>query len=180
MFRSQAPVPPMASLSKLMVVALVMLWGGSPTEAYAFGSASSRQVRYSPTSKRAEGGIRRRREDGSTVTLYLFPTPPSVSAAAQRGSRRSNRGSGQSKSSLPAMSPSVLATCDTLPSFQTAHGLLSPEVVMRIADSNDLDQDGALHKFLTTYKRQGPMACLPMLSDPSILPELTRAMRDIA
>ncbi len=78
------------------------------------------------------------------------------------------------------MSQSVLAESDTLPSFSTAHGLLSPEVVMRIADSNDLEMNGALHKFLKTYKSRGPMACLSMLSDPEVLPELTRAMRDIA
>jgi hypothetical protein len=51
---------------------------------------------------------------------------------------------------------------------------------MRIADSNDLEEGGALHKFLMTYKRKGPMACIPMLSDPSVLPELTSAMREIA
>jgi hypothetical protein len=78
------------------------------------------------------------------------------------------------------MSQSVLADCDTIPSFSTAHGLLSPEVVMRIADTNDLEYNGALHKFLKTYKSRGPMACLSMLSDPDVLPELTRAMRDVA
>ena len=84
--------------------------------------------------------------------------------------------------SLPAMSTSVLVSSDTLPSFHTAHGLLSPEVVMRIADvhDGDLERDGALHSFLKTYKTHGPMACLPMLSDPCVLPELTRAMREIA
>ena len=78
------------------------------------------------------------------------------------------------------MSDSVLAASDTLPSFHTAHGLLSPEVVTRIADANDLEEGGVLHRFLKTYKRSGPMACLPMLSDPCVLPELTRAMREIA
>jgi len=78
------------------------------------------------------------------------------------------------------MSQSVLATCDTLPSFATAHGALSPEVVSRIADRYDLEEDDALHRFLKTYKREGPLACLPMLSDPAVLPELTKAMRDIA
>lgn len=89
------------------------------------------------------------------------------------------------------MSDSVLATRDTLPSFRTAHGLLCPEIVTRIADraaaaSDDdggaggLVLDGPLHRFLKTYRRLGPMACLPMLSDPSVLPELTKAMREIA
>jgi hypothetical protein len=80
------------------------------------------------------------------------------------------------------MSASVLDSSTTLPSFQTAHGLLSPEVVMRIADihEGDLERDGALHSFLKTYRSHGPMACLPMLSDPCVLPELTKAMREIA
>lgn len=78
------------------------------------------------------------------------------------------------------MSDSVLAPCDTLPSFHTAHGLLSPEVVMRIAaENNDIEMGTPLHKFLKMYRSRGPMACLPLLSDPSVLPELTKAMRDI-
>jgi hypothetical protein len=53
--------------------------------------------------------------------------------------------------------------------------------VMRIANTVDLEENGsALHKFLKLYKSRGPMACLSMLSDPYVLPELTRAMRDIA
>lgn len=174
---SQAQVTP--SMTKLAAAAavLVALISGAGVEAYAFGPApSSRRVsrRYTPASIKGKG-IHKCRDDGSAVTLYLFPTPPSVSAASHRRQRRS-----KPQTSLPAMSASVLADSDTLPSFQTAHGLLSPEVVMRIADANDLEADGALHKFLRTYKRRGPMACLPMLSDPEILPELTRAMRDIA
>eukprot|EP00571_Detonula_confervacea_P013881 CAMPEP_0172301038 /NCGR_PEP_ID=MMETSP1058-20130122/3014_1 /TAXON_ID=83371 /ORGANISM="Detonula confervacea, Strain CCMP 353" /LENGTH=145 /DNA_ID=CAMNT_0013011027 /DNA_START=245 /DNA_END=682 /DNA_ORIENTATION=- len=143
---------------------------------------------------KAVGGIHKRRENGSAVTLYLFPTPPSISAAnhgQQRSPRRSPsspvrpgapRTAAGSKTSLPAMSDSVLAASDTLPSFHTAHGLLSPEVVMRIADTHgdELEQGAPLHKFLKTYKSHGPMACLPMLSDPCVLPELTRAMREIA
>ena len=81
------------------------------------------------------------------------------------------------------MSASVLADSDVLPAFHTAHGLLSPEVVMRIADNasgREMELDGPLHRFLKTYRRRGPMACLPLLSDPTVLPELTRAMRDIA
>eukprot|EP00970_Alexandrium_tamarense_P001321 scaffold139_cov199-Alexandrium_tamarense.AAC.1 len=156
------------------------------TNAYAFSQTPltrSTSQRYAPvvnTNKR----IQRRREDGSSVTLYLFPSTPSESAANLFQSRRQTinyhtPSTRRQDTKLPAMSQSVLATCDTLPGLSTAHGLLSPEVVMRIADHHDLDQDGALYRFLKTYKSRGPMACLPMLSDPMVLPELTRAMRDI-
>lgn len=77
------------------------------------------------------------------------------------------------------LSNSVLASCDTLPSFPTAHGLLSPETVMRL-DENCEHKSDALRNFLDTYRRKGPLSCLPMLSDPDVLPHLTKAMRDIA
>jgi hypothetical protein len=80
------------------------------------------------------------------------------------------------------LSHSVLASCDTLPSFPTAHGLLSPETVMRLEDSTSgsLIRSKALQDFLKTYRRHGPLSCLPMLSDPDVLPHLTQAMREIA
>lgn len=168
-----------------VMTALVVIISGSctTTEAYAFGPTHGSKTRtFSPTNK-GSSGIRKRRPDGSAVTLYLFPTPPSVSAASH-GSRSSPRSSRQvvskSKTSLPAMSESVLSPGDTLPSFHTAHGLLSPEVFMRIADTHDADAGGPVRDFLKTYRKKGPMACLPMLSDPCVLPELTKAMRDIA
>lgn len=78
------------------------------------------------------------------------------------------------------LSNSVLASCDTLPSFSTAHGLLSPETVMRLEDViKEGHRSDALNSFLDTYRRQGPLSCLPMLSDPDVLPHLTMAMRDI-
>jgi len=170
----------MAVLMTLLIVAASCL---NCVEAYAFGSRSlsrsSQQIRYAPVIN-SDRRINRRREDGSSVTLYLFPSSPSVSAANLHVSQRKRRGTVRSETRLPAMSQSVLATCDTLPGISTAHGLLSPEVVMRIADNHDLDQDGALFRFLKTYKSRGPMACLPMLGDPNVLPELTKAMRDIA
>lgn len=165
------------------MVSMVAAMRVSSTQAYAFGPGLSRKVRFLPSLKNAGRGIRKSREDGSAVTLYLFPTTPSISAANHLRARRSARpniGDRRSKSQLPVMSDSVLAESDTLPSFQTAHGLLSPEVVSRIADANDLEMNGPLHRFLKTYKSRGPMACLSMLSDPEVLPELTRAMRDIA
>lgn len=170
----------------VFVASMIAVMSSSCAEAYAFGPGLSRKVRFSPSVKNAGGVIHKRREDGSAVTLYLFPTPPSISAANHQRSRRStssvrpNNGDRRSKSQLPAMSDSVLAESDTLPSFQTAHGLLSPEVVSRIADANELEMNGPLHRFLKTYKSRGPMACVSMLSDPEVLPELTRAMRDIA
>ena len=79
------------------------------------------------------------------------------------------------------LSNSVLASCDTLPSFPTAHGLLSPETVMRLEESMAGEsRSKAVQQFLKTYRRSGPLSCLPMLSDPDVLPHLTQAMRDIA
>ena len=86
----------------------------------------------------------------------------------------------RSGANLP-LSNSVLSSSDTLPSFPTAHGLLSPETVMRmeVMTNNKKGRDKALDTFLDTYKKEGPMACLPMLSDENVLPRLTEAMRDI-
>lgn len=78
------------------------------------------------------------------------------------------------------LSNSVLSSSDTLPSFPTAHGLLSPETVIRMEMmTSSHSRDEAVDYFLRTYRREGPMACLPMLSDPKVLPRLTEAMRDI-
>jgi hypothetical protein len=88
-----------------------------------------------------------------------------------------------SKHSSPAMgqlSNSALASGgDTLPHFPTAHGLLSPETVMRLSQRS-IHQNKAVEAFLDTYRSNGPMSCLPMLADPEVLPHLTEAMRDIA
>jgi hypothetical protein len=79
------------------------------------------------------------------------------------------------------LSNSVLASCDTLPSFPTAHGILSPETVMRMQRLNSQGhRSDALDSFLDTYRLHGPLSCLPMLSDPDVLPYLTEAMRDVA
>ena len=187
MARSFLSSPSIATLAAVAAVLVSVLLSASCTvEAYASSSSmrhsSARKVRYSPLVK-AGRGVQKRREDGSAVTLYLFPTPPLNNRRVP--GQRSRKGTPsspirKSKTSLPAMSDSVLATCDTLPAFHTAHGMLSPEVVMRIADTAELELGGPLHKFLKAYKSKGPMACLPYLSDPSVLPELTKAMRDIA
>ena len=177
--RSSFPAP-LASVAALAALVVVLMAAVSGAEAYAFGPAPFHRVGYSPSSvRKVDSGVRKRRPDGSAVTLYLFPTPPAVAAANNRRPKSEARKPTQ----LPAMSASVLADSDVLPSFHTAHGLLSPEVVMRIADNasgHEMELDGPLHRFLKTYRRRGPMACLPLLSDPTVLPELTRAMRDIA
>lgn len=67
-----------------------------------------------------------------------------------------------------------------LPYFQVASGLLSPQTVKKLDDKARIsnNSNSAIYLFLDTYKRCGPMACLPMLSDPQVLPHLTRALRD--
>ena len=111
-------------------------------------------------------------DDGSLVKLWLYPTSTAVA--------RSCWSCNTSSSLSTTNDQSVLAISDTLPNFSTAHGLLSPNVVKRIADSKDLELNGPLvKKFVDTYVTRGPMACLFMLSDPKILPELTKAMRAV-
>ena len=75
---------------------------------------------------------------------------------------------------------SLVNQSDALPSFRVANGLLSPQTVKRLDEKarNSAEINDAISYFLDTYKEYGPMACLPMLSDPQVLPELTRAMRE--
>jgi len=190
--------------SMVVFVALAALIGS--TDAYAFGSTlqhksftSSSKIHFTSVNRSGGRGNNIHRDNGSAVTLYLFPTPPSISAANHRRPRSGSESSSssippsststsrstktkESSTALPFMSSSVLSPSDTLPSFHTAHGMLSPEVVMRIANTydGDLTMNGSLHNFLKTYKSKGPMACLSMLSDSEVLSELTRAMREIA
>lgn len=122
-----------------------------------------------------------------SISMYI----PSTSATSQttpivgqkiQGSPTS-KGNGQRSQvrSKISMTSSVLASCDTLPSFSTAHGLLSPQTVMRMDELTlDSERSEALSLFLRTYHSKGPMSCLPMLSDPSILPHLTSALRNLA
>jgi hypothetical protein len=67
-----------------------------------------------------------------------------------------------------------------LPYFQVGNGLLSPQTVKKLDDKARIsnNSNSAIYLFLDTYKRCGPMACLPMLSDPQVLPHLTRALRE--
>ena len=62
-----------------------------------------------------------------------------------------------SLSTIPVRNKSVLARSDTLPNFSTAHGLLSPEVVMSIANKSYIEIESPIYTFLQTYKSQGPL-----------------------
>lgn len=119
------------------------------------------------------------------MTMYVpanTPTSETPSITAQKmlkvpGITRSTNGPRKTNVQL---SQSVLASCDTLPSFRTAHGILSPETVRRMEELVDeQDRTEALKQFLDRYRRNGPMSCLPMLSDPDVLPHLTNAMRNV-
>ena len=193
----------MALVVVAAAIVYVALMGSS--DAYAF-SSTLHQKSFHPSSriqftsvKRTGGRGATHSQDGSAVTLYLLPTLSSISAGNYHLGRRDEpstkvegRGSSSSSStnkstitssSLPStLSSSVLSPTDTLPQFHTAHGLLSPEVFMRIADTYDgqLTENSSIHKFLKLYKSKGPMACLSMLSDDDVLPELTEAMREVS
>ena len=113
---------------------------------------------------------RRRRSSSSSMLRMYVPHPPMTQTPAL--------------SSLHAASvvaaESSTAPSDTLPQFKTSHGLLSPRTVLRLEQNfaGNLDTSDELSYFLDTYKEFGPMACIPMLSDSRILPELTKAMRE--
>jgi hypothetical protein len=109
--------------------------------------------------------VNKRSEAQDPFCLYRFPISSSSVSC--------------SLSTIPVRNKSVLARSDTLPNFSTAHGLLSPEVVMSIANKSYIEAESPLYTFLQTYKSQGPFACIFMLSDPKILSELTNAMRDV-
>jgi len=75
---------------------------------------------------------------------------------------------------------SSFVSSDTIPSFRAAQGLLSPQTVLRLESritKCGISSPG-LRYFLKTYHTHGPMACLPILSNPDVLLELTRVMRD--
>jgi hypothetical protein len=117
----------------------------------------------------------------NTVTALNYAMSNHPSSKGVPMTSQSSRGPSKqlnSRSTMP-LSNSVLSDSDTLPAFPTAHGLLSPETVMRMEIMTMRGRDKALDTFLDTYKKDGPMACLPMLSDKHILPRLTEAMRDI-
>mmetsp|Transcript_876 Transcript_876/g.1717 ORF Transcript_876/g.1717 Transcript_876/m.1717 type:complete len:164 (+) Transcript_876:922-1413(+) len=117
------------------------------------------------------------------MTMYVpanTPTSETPSITAQKMLKVPGTHRTSPRKTTVKLSQSVLASCDTLPSFRTAHGILSPETVKRMEELVDEDdRTEALNQFLERYRRQGPMSCLPMLSDPDVLPHLTNAMRNV-
>jgi len=80
-----------------------------------------------------------------------------------------------------SLEDSVLADCDTLPEFKTAHGILCPDTVARMdRNTHGGRNNKAVKAFLDRYRHCGPLSCVELLSDPEILPHLTKAMRDLA
>ena len=136
-------------------------------------------------STKANGPRRRSSVQRPPVTMYVpsnTPTTETPSITAQKMLKIPGTSSLSSsvRKSTVKLSQSVLASCDTLPSFRTAHGILSPETVRRMEEMVDEEhRSEALKQFLDHYRRKGPMSCLPMLSDPDILPHLTMAMRNV-
>mmetsp|Transcript_11910 Transcript_11910/g.27594 ORF Transcript_11910/g.27594 Transcript_11910/m.27594 type:complete len:155 (-) Transcript_11910:51-515(-) len=117
---------------------------------------------------------------GKGTKRSMYPAYPSqdMTTTVYRNEQLSDHSA--STTGFSRLSPSVLAKCDTLPSFATAHGMLSPEIVMRMDETTaGGDRNEALSKFFDTYRRQGPLACVQFLSDPTILPHLTSAMRNL-
>lgn len=113
-------------------------------------------------------------------TLNMIPNPTSIGPTIRRKDQKKAQEQTQ-RSYSTKLSNSVLADCNTLPSFPTAHGILSPETVMRMEEMAEFEgrSSEAVNRFLKQYRRNGPMSCLSMLSDPDVLPHLTRAMRDV-
>lgn len=137
---------------------------------------------WSPNQKAI--GSRRNQQPSITTTGPANPVAAPISLITSQNMLK-NPGNPRVKnpSSRPTnvkLSTSVLASCDTLPAFPTAHGLLSPETVMRLEAMNrGRHRNVALVNFLSSYRNHGPLSCVPMLSDPDVLPHLTLAMREI-
>jgi len=114
------------------------------------------------------------------VERQMIPNPTTIGPSKQLQQRKKKQGKSQRRYNTE-LSNSVLAECNTLPSLPTAHGLLSPETVMRMEEQIEFEGHAseAVDRFLKQYRRQGPMSCLSMLSDPDVLPHLTKAMRDV-
>lgn len=71
---------------------------------------------------------------------------------------------------------------DPFSAVPVAHGMLSPAIVMRLEELTRMHRhhNPALDSFLDSYYTKGPMSCVPMLSDPDVLPHLTMAMRYVS
>jgi len=154
-----------STMARVLALALVLTLGFAEawsTNQKAFSSSRNQPFVGKPSNPSAAP-----QSPKDSTTKQQMLKNPGFTSRVKNTSRRTSKLSG-----------SVLASCDTLPSFKTAHGLLSPETVMRL-EQMDYRND-ALNLFLRTYKQQGPLSCQELLSDPDVLPHLTRAMRDIA
>jgi len=102
--------------------------------------------------------------------MYINPISPTSQTSIMSASTMYSNASG---------SASSLVNSDTIPSFRAAPGLLSPQTVMRLEEihANASKNNLAIEYFLETYRTHGPMACIPILSNPQVLPSLTQAMR---
>lgn len=132
---------------------------------------------YTVTPKRGGKRLSSKRwfTQGNGMTMYLPKSSPTEKKTKTPGPQPKEQRRGHASLSI-----SILASSDTLPSFRTAHGLLSPETVTLMEKRTSYShRSRELSLFLKTYRREGPMACLPMLSDPQVLPHLTEALRDI-
>jgi hypothetical protein len=146
-----------------------MAWTNKPYGARRHPSSSQRPTKmYVPPST-----------TNTPLATESSPTTTAQHMLKVPGNPRTSNHHPRGKTSVK-LSQSVLASCDTLPSFRTAHGILSPETVRRMEELVDEEyRSEALIQFLDRYRRQGPMSCLPMLSDPDVLPHLTNAMRNV-
>lgn len=110
----------------------------------------------------------------------MIPNPQSIAPSIRDQQCKKKQDNAQRRYTTE-LSNSVLHECNTLPSFPTAHGILSPETVMRMEEMVEFEghSSDAVDRFLKQYRRSGPMSCLAMLSDPEVLPHLTRAMRSV-
>ena len=142
-------------------------------ESYSHNSISS-SCNFTPKLCVKSIRISRSRSKHSNMVMYLPPNGP-VSQTQQMVAERLL--SGQHRTH-PRKVP-VLASSDTLPTFEAAHGLLHPHTVSLLEEATSAVRSPAVSFFLDTYREQGPMACLPLLSDSSVLPELTKVLRSI-
>lgn len=123
----------------------------------------------------------RQSENQANEALKMIPNPASLGHTMRDQQNKKGKQENPQRRYTTELSNSVLHECNTLPSFPTAHGILSPETVMRMEEMAEYDgcSSEAVDRFLKQYRRHGPMSCLSMLSDPEVLPHLTRAMRNV-
>jgi hypothetical protein len=116
------------------------------------------------------------------ITLGMIPQHSTPSSASQlQHTTTAFMASAAAAMDLTSSTDLVFDRYDALlPYFQVGNGLLSPQTVKKLDDKARIsnNSNSAIYLFLDTYKKCGPMACLPMLSDPQVLPHLTRALRE--